>query len=89
MKTRDGKEDYGSLNIKLASLLEKMDYSKNEFCQACKIQHSQLTKYLNGTITRIDTEVLVRMCATLHCTSINDLIEYVPPESKRKKKEDS
>ena len=55
--------------------------SKNKFCQKAEIQRSQLNGYMNNTITRLDTEVLVRICRTLNC-SIADLLEYIPPDEK-------
>ena len=34
-----------------------------------------------GTVTRLDTAVLARLCYALDC-KIEDLLEYVPPENK-------
>ena len=67
--------DRGAIVIHLDELLEKAGLSKNKFCQRAELQHSQLNGYLNNTITRLDTDVLVRMCNTLNCT-ISDLLEY-------------
>lgn len=55
--------------------------SKNKFCQKAEIQHSQLKAYMDNTITRLDTDVLIRICYTLNC-SISDLLEYIPPKDK-------
>jgi len=68
----------GSIKIHLGQLLKKSGLSKNKFCQKAEIQRSQLNGYINNTITRLDTEVLVRICHTLNC-SISDLLEYIPP----------
>ena len=70
-------EERGSIEIHLKELLEKTGLSKNKFCQRAEMQRSQLNGYLNGTITRLDTDVLVRICDTLDCT-IADLLEYKP-----------
>ena len=70
-------EERGSIEIHLKELLEKAGLSKNKFCQRAEMQRSQLNGYLNGTITRLDIDVLVRICDTLDCT-ISDLIEYKP-----------
>ena len=67
----------GSIKIHLKELLEKAGLSKNKFCQRAEMQRSQLNGYLNGTITRLDIDVLVRICDTLDCT-ISDLLEYQP-----------
>ena len=69
----------GSIKIHLDQLLKESGLSKNKFWQKAEIQRSQLNGYTNNTITRLDTDVLVRICKTLNC-SISDLLEYVPPD---------
>ncbi len=71
----------GMLKIHLSSLLKASGMSKNKFCQKAEIQHSQLKAYMDNTITRLDTDVLIRICYTLDC-SISDLLEYIPPKDK-------
>lgn len=70
--------DRGSIEFHLKELLEKSGLSKNKFCQRAEIQRSQLNGYLNNTITRLDTDVLIRICYALDCT-IAELIEYHKP----------
>ena len=67
----------GAIEIHLKELLEETGLSKNKFCQKAELQRSQLNGYLNGTITRLDVDVLIRICDTLNC-SISDLLEYKP-----------
>ena len=43
------------------------------------MQPAQLNKYYYNTITRLDTDVLARLCTVLDC-EIGDLLEFVPPE---------
>lgn len=70
-------EKRGSLEIHLGELLKKAGMSKNKFCQRAELQRSQLNGYMNNTITRLDVDVLIRICDTLDC-SISDLLEYKP-----------
>ena len=70
----------GSIKIHLSELLKESGLSKNKFCQKAEIQRSQLNGHINNTITRLDTEVLVRICRTLNC-SIAGLLEYIPPDN--------
>ena len=72
-------DNKGSITIHLKELLEKSGLSKNKFCQKTELQRSQLNGYLNNTITRLDVDVLVRICYTLNC-SLSDLLEYCKPE---------
>jgi len=72
-------EERGTIEIHLKELLEKAGLSKNKFCQRAELQRSQLNNYLNNTISRLDVDVLIRICDTLNC-SIPDLLEYKPPK---------
>lgn len=72
-------DNNGKIQIHLESLLSASGLSRNKFCQKAEIQRSQLNGYLNSTITRLDTDVLARICRTL-CCSIADLLEYIPPD---------
>lgn len=68
-------KERGTIVIHLKELIIKAGLSKNKFCQRAELQRSQLNGYINNTITRLDTDVLVRICDTLDC-SIADLLEY-------------
>ena len=67
----------GTIEIHLKELLAKTGLSKNKFCQRAELQRAQFNGYLNNTITRLDTDVLIRICDTLNC-SIAELIEFKP-----------
>ncbi len=72
-------ENCGTIEIHLGELLEQSGLSKNKFCQRAELQRSQLNGYLNNTITRLDIDVLARICHTLNC-SIGNLLEYKPKD---------
>lgn len=74
--------DRSSFEIHLGKLLEDAGLSKNKFCQRAEIQRSQLNGYINNTITRLDVDVLIRICDTLDC-SLSDLLEYNPKKQKQ------
>ncbi len=69
--------NYGSIHIKLNDLIKKENISKNMLCHRAEMQRTQLNHYCNNTITRLDTDVLARLCSVLHC-EISDLLEFVP-----------
>lgn len=74
-------ERFGTVNVRLRELLEQSGLSKNKFAQRAELQRTQLNHYYNNTVTRLDTDVLARMCTVLRC-SIGELLEFVPPEDK-------
>lgn len=72
-------EQYGTIRIKLAELIEDRGISKNKLSHRAETQRTQINHYCNNTITRLDTDVLARLCTVLEC-GIGDLIEFVPPQ---------
>ena len=72
---------YGTIKIKLTEQLEVCGISKNKLSQRAEMQRTQINNYCNNRITRLDTDVLARLCMVLNC-EISDLLEFVPPEEK-------
>mgnify|MGYP001085253605 FL=1 len=72
-------EQYGKIKIHLAQLLQEKGLCKNKFSQRAEMQRTQLNHYCNNTVTRLDIDVLGRICTVLDC-SIGDLLEFLPPE---------
>lgn len=70
---------YGTIHIKLKELLDHSGISRTKLCQWAELQPTQLNRYYNGTVTRLDIDVLARICTVLNC-KIEDLIEFVPTE---------
>ena len=73
--------DYGYVRIKLDELIEKQGNSKNKLAHRAEMQRTQLNQYCKGSVTRLDTAVLARLCCALDC-KIEDLLEYIPSENK-------
>ena len=73
-------EKYGTIRIKLDELIRKAGISKNKLSHRAEMQRSQINHYCNNEITRLDIDVLARICTVLDCR-IEDLLEFVPPES--------
>ncbi|MBR4544446.1 MAG: helix-turn-helix transcriptional regulator [Oscillibacter sp.] len=72
-------EKYGTIRINLARLIEESGISKNKLSQRAEMQRTQLNHYCNNTITRLDIDVLARLCTVLGC-EVGELLEFVPPE---------
>lgn len=73
-------QQYGVVKIHLLELLEKRGLSKNKLAQRAEMQRTQLNKYCNNQVSRLDTDVLARLCTVLEC-DIGDLLEFVPPSA--------
>ena len=74
-------EEYGTVRIKLNELIAQAGLSKNKLSHKAEMQRSQINNYCNNRITRLDIDVLARICTVLNC-SISDLLEFVPPQDK-------
>ena len=72
-------EEYGTIRIKLDELIAKAGISKNKLSHKAEVQRTQINNYCNNQITRLDIDVLARICTVLNCT-ISDLLEFVPPK---------
>ena len=72
-------ERFGTVRINLAQIIEEKGISKNKLSQRAEMQRTQLNNYCNNRISRLDIDVLARLCTVLEC-DISDLLEFVPPE---------
>ena len=75
-----GMEKYVTIQIKLDELIRKAGISKNKLSHRAEMQRSQINHYCNNEITRLDIDVLARICTVLDCR-IEDLLEFIPPEA--------
>ncbi len=69
--------EYGRIQINLSRLIEEKGISKNKLSHRAEMQRTQINNYCKGTITRLDTDVLARLCTVLGC-QIGDLLEFIP-----------
>ena len=72
-------QKYGKIVIKLDKLLKQSGLSKNKLSHRAEMQRSQINNYCNNDITRLDTDVLARICTVFEC-EIGDLLEFIPPD---------
>lgn len=72
-------EQYGHIKIKVEELIAQRGISKNKLTHRAEMERTQLNNYCKGIVTRLDTDVLARLCTVLEC-EIGDLLEFVPPE---------
>ena len=72
--------NYGYIHIKLKEIMEEQNISISKLAFRAEMQRTQLKQYIKGDIQRLDMAILARLCYALNCT-LNDLIEYIPPEN--------
>ena len=70
-------EDYGTIRIKLDELIKEAGISKNKLSHRAEMQRSQINHYCNNEISRLDVDVLARICTVLEC-DIGDIMELIP-----------
>ena len=57
----------GTIKIKLDELIKKSGLSKNKLSHRAEMQRTQINNYCNNKITRLDTDVLARICTVFNC----------------------
>lgn len=72
--------EYGKIKIKLSELIEKSGMTKNKLSHKAEMQRTQINNFCKNKITRLDTDVLARICTALDC-KIEDLLEFIPPKN--------
>lgn len=72
-------ENYGTIKIHLAKLIQEKGLSKNKLSHRAEMQRTQINRYCNNEVTRLDVDVLARLCTVLEC-EIGSLLEFVPPD---------
>lgn len=70
--------DYGHIEIQLAEIIQKKGLKRYNLANKADMNWKQVDNYYHNTITRLDTDVLSKLCYTLGC-EIQDLLVYVPP----------
>lgn len=71
--------DYGHVEIKLKEIMESQDISINRPACRAEMQRTQLKKYINNNVQRVDLAILSRLCYCLDC-DLNDILVYVKDE---------
>lgn len=71
--------NHGEIQIHLKKLLTEKNMSKNKLAHRAEMQWRQIDKYYTSEVTRLDTDVLARICYALNCT-LDELITYEPPK---------
>ncbi len=67
--------DYGQIVLKLDDMLKKKNITTYELSTSANIRFQTVKKLREDTATRIDFNVLAKICYALEC-DVPDIIEY-------------
>lgn len=82
-KLRQGVTMAGKIKITLEEYRLEKGISKYKICQACNLQPRQLNAYCNNKISRVDLDVLTRICGYLEC-DLSDILKYTSEKKSKK-----
>lgn len=68
--------DYGKIKIRLKDIMDRKQISRNQLAKTTNTRFEVINKWYNGSVERMDSDVLARLCYSLDC-SVEDIIEYV------------
>ncbi len=68
--------DYGKIKIRLKDIMDRKQISRNQLAKTTNTRFEVINKWYNGSVERMDCDVLARLCYSLDC-SVEDIIEYV------------
>lgn len=69
-------KDYGVVNITLKNIMDKRGVNIYQMSKLTNLKYSTIKSYyMNAPLTRIDLDVVAKMCYVLNC-NIRDILEY-------------
>ena len=72
--------DYGTVKVKLAELLDAKGITRNRLRTLTGVKYDVIDRYYRGSnITMVDIDFLAKVCFVLNC-DISDLLEYQKPD---------
>ena len=72
-------KNYGKVEIKLKTIMDKKDITIYQLSKLTSLKHSTVKSYYNNCpITRVDLDVISKLCYVLNC-KIEDILEYKYP----------
>jgi putative transcriptional regulator len=73
----DDGRNFGRIVITLEEYRKSRNISKNKIVLGARVQRTQLQKYCQDKVARVDLGVLARICSFLNC-ELSDIMHYEP-----------
>ena len=67
--------NYGKVEFNIRKIMKEKNITRNKLSVLTGATYNVINRYYNNDITRLDLDVLARMCYVLDC-QISDIIEY-------------
>ena len=67
--------DYGEIILDIKTIMDKKRITINQVVKRTGLHHQVVERYYNSTITRIDKDVLSKLCFVLDC-KLEDIMYY-------------
>ena len=81
-------KDYGHIELNLKKYMELSGYNRSSLARSINTRFEVVDKWCNGTVEKIDADVLARMCYVLDC-KVGDILVYVDDTENIEKMESS
>ena len=69
--------NYGYIHIDIKKLMDEKGITRYELGRSIGARFEVINKWYNGTVERIDSDILARICYVLECRP-DDIIKYIP-----------
>lgn len=67
--------DYGEVILDIKTIMDKKKITINQVVKRTGLHHQVVSRYYDSTITRIDKDVLSKLCFVLDCR-LEDIMYY-------------
>ena len=71
-------KDYGQITLHLRELMDARGVTRNQMATAIHARFEVVDKWYRGEVSRIDMDVLARICYVLNC-DVQELLIYEKP----------
>lgn len=68
-------EEYGHICLHLREILDMRKIPRNELARAIGTRFEVIDKWYSGDVSRIDADILARICYVLDC-QVQDILTY-------------
>lgn len=67
--------DYGNIVINIKPIMDEKHITRNALARAINTRFEVIDKWYHGSVEKIDSDILARLCFVLECTP-GDIIKY-------------